>query len=108
MRILVVASAALLTQASYAAPPQARATPPAIADATPQRLGDMPVINPDASAPTNCPPISRYEAAKRGGKLNPQKLNQLPMADAYKAVLRHVDGCNAPVMVGYGFGAEQR
>ena len=28
----------------------------------------------------------------------------LPMADGYKAVLRRVDGCNAPIIVGYGLG----
>jgi hypothetical protein len=30
------------------------------------------------------------------------------MADGYKAVLRRVDGCNAPIIVSYGFGREQR
>ena len=36
------------------------------------------------------------------------RLNELPMADGYKAVLRRVDGCNVPILVGYGFGREQR
>jgi hypothetical protein len=108
MRILLAAAAALLTLASAGATPAASAQPrSAAANTAPQKIGDMPVINPEAYAPGNCPPISRYEAAKRGGKLRPQKLNELPMADAYNAVLRHIDGCNAPVMVGYGFGAVQ-
>jgi hypothetical protein len=68
----------------------------------------MPVIDPIARNQLNCPSTSRYEAAKRGGKLGQQKLNELPMADGYKAVLRRVDGCNAPIIVSYGFGREQR
>jgi hypothetical protein len=73
---------------------------------TPTR--EMPVINPLSQNQLNCPPTSRYEASKRGAKLDPQKLAELPMADGYKAVLRKVDGCNAPIVVGYGFGAVQR
>ena len=69
---------------------------------------EMPVINPLAQNQLRCPPTSRYEAAKRGGKLEAQKLNELPMADGYKAVLRQVDGCNAPIVVSYGIGREQR
>jgi hypothetical protein len=65
----------------------------------------MPVINPSSGAPKSCPPTSRYEAARRGGRLMPQKLNQLPMADAYKAVYRRVGGCVAPIIVKYGIGA---
>lgn len=69
---------------------------------------EMPVINPIAQSPIACPPTSRHEAAKRGGKLGAQKLNELPMADGYKAVLRRIDGCNAPIVVSYGLGAKQR
>ena len=69
---------------------------------------DMPAVNPLGHSQLNCPPTSRYEASKQGGKLGAQKLNELPMADGYKAVLRKVDGCNAPVLVGFGFGREQR
>ena len=69
---------------------------------TPAR--DMPVINPLVRDSLNCPPTSRYEAAKRGEKLGLKRLNELPAADAYKAVLREIDGCNAPIIVGYGFG----
>ncbi len=69
---------------------------------------EMPTINPLAQDRLSCPPTSRYEAARRGGKLGAQKLNELPMADGYKAVLRRVDGCNAPIVVSYGFGRDQR
>jgi hypothetical protein len=68
----------------------------------------MPAINPLARNQRGCPPTSRYEASKRGGGPGGQKLNELPMADGYKAVLRSVEGCNAPIVVGYGFGGVQR
>jgi hypothetical protein len=68
---------------------------------------DMPVINPTPDSKA-CPPTSRYEAARRGGRLGAQKLDELPMADGYKAVLRQVGGCNAPIIVSYGIGREQR
>ncbi|MES2136506.1 MAG: hypothetical protein V4502_05540 [Pseudomonadota bacterium] len=70
--------------------------------------GDMPVLNPNADAPKTCPPISRYEAMKRGGKLAPQTLNQLPSADLYKAVYRRIGGCVVPLIVGYNFGVGGR
>ena len=68
----------------------------------------MPVIDPNARNSAACPPTSRYEAARQSGKLGAHKLNELPMADGYKAVLRRIDGCNAPIVVSYGFGREQR
>jgi hypothetical protein len=67
---------------------------------------NTPVINPITQGKA-CPPTSRYEVAK-GGKVGAHKLNELPMADGYKAVLRKVDGCNAPILVGYGYGRQQR
>ena len=84
-------------------PAASTAQPPA---AFPAR--EMPVIDPIAESPNACPPTSRYEAAKRGGKLGARKLNELPMADGYKAVLRRIGGCNAPIVVSYGIGAAQR
>lgn len=65
--------------------------------------GSMPTVNPGNSS-AKCPPISRYEAARRGGKLKPSLLNQLPTADMYKAVYRRVGDCVSPVIVKYGFG----
>jgi len=99
MRLLfpVLALPLLIPAASMAQAP---------AQAVPVR--NMPAINPLAQNQLNCPPTSRYEASKQGPKLGAQKLNELPMADGYKAVLRRVDGCNAPVLVGFGFGRVQR
>ena len=72
--------------------------------AAPQPNPDkMPVYDLGASNP-QCPPISRYEAARRGGKLKPELLDQLPKADVYKAVYRRVGGCVSPVIVRYGLG----
>ena len=99
MRLLfpVIALPLLVPAASTAQTP---------APATPAR--EMPVVNPLAQNQLNCPPTSRYEAATRGGKLDLKKLNELPAADGYKAVLRKIDGCNAPIVVSYGFGSVQR
>ena len=63
---------------------------------------DMPAFNPNAGQPANCPATSRYEAARRGKGLRAQKLNELPDADAYKAVYRHIGRCEAPIIVKYG------
>lgn len=65
---------------------------------------DMPVQNPDAHAPSTCPPTSRYEAARRGGKLPPSLLNELPAADLYMAVYRKIGGCEVPIIVRYNVG----
>ena len=106
MRLLfpVIALPLLIPAASPAQPP----TDPAPTVATPAvPTRDMPVVNPLSRNALKCPPTSRYEAAKRGGKLGLEKLNELPAADAYKAVLREIDGCNAPIIVGYGLGAQR-
>jgi len=63
---------------------------------------DMPVFNPKASAPANCPATSRYEASRRGKTLKAQKLNELPDADLYRAVYRTIGRCEAPIIVKYG------
>ena len=70
--------------------------------AAPQPVGDMPVINPKADQPANCPATSRYEASKRGKALKVQKLNELPDADVYRAVYRRIGRCEAPIIVKYG------
>lgn len=66
-------------------------------------IDNMPVLD-TGSSNAKCPPISRYEAARRGGKLKPELLDQLPMADVYKAVYRRVEGCVVPIIVRYGVG----
>jgi hypothetical protein len=68
----------------------------------------MPVVNPNAGAPASCPPTSRYEAARRGGKLPPSLLTQLPAADMYNAVYRTVGGCEVPMIVRYDVGGSSR
>ena len=74
----------------------------AAAAASPAPLGDMPVINPKASQPANCPATSRYEASKIGKAPRAQKLNELPDADVYRAVYRKIGQCEAPIIVKYG------
>ena len=69
----------------------------------PQHVDNMRIVDV-GSASAQCPPISRYEAARRGGKLKPDLLTELPMADVYNAVYRRVGGCIAPVIVRYGVG----
>ena len=60
------------------------------------------VINPAQGYLRSCPPTALDEAARRGGKLMPHKLNELPPATTYMAVWRHVGGCVAPLtMVEY-------
>jgi hypothetical protein len=64
--------------------------------------GDMPIVNPNANQPANCPATSRYEASRRGKPLRAQKLGELPDADMYKAVYRRIGRCEAPIIVKYG------
>jgi hypothetical protein len=90
MRLLILALSLSATTSALAA------------DSRPAR--DMPMVNPNAGAPANCPPTSRYEAARRGGKLPPRLLNQLPAADMYNAVYRRVGGCEVPIIVRYNVG----
>jgi hypothetical protein len=63
---------------------------------------DMPNFNPKASQPANCPATSRYEASHRGNTPRAEKLNELPDADVYRAVYRHVGRCEAPIIVKLG------
>ena len=88
MLLLLLASSATAAQPALRAPPN---------------IDNMRVVEV-GSARQKCPPISRYEAARRGGQLKPDLLDQLPMADVYKAVYRRVDGCVVPAMVKYGVG----
>ena len=76
----------------------------AAAASVPTPTRNMPVVNPNGAASSICPATSRYEAARRGGKLPPSLLNQLPTADAYSAVYRRIGGCEAPVIVRYNVG----
>ena len=62
------------------------------------------VIDPTAGSPANCPPISRYDAARKGGKATARPLGDLPAADQYKAVYRRVGGCIVPMISSFGLG----
>ena len=89
MRLLVLALVLSVGSSGYAAPTtRARQT----------------VINPNGPASAICPPTSRYEAARRGGKLPPSLLTELPGADMYNAVYRKVGGCEVPMIVRYDVG----
>ena len=68
----------------------------------PEAIKPARIVDPNASAPADCPPISRYHAMRRGGPLAAQKLGQLPDADHYKAVYRRIGGCEAPMIVSFG------
>ena len=74
----------------------------AAAAASAEPIGDMPIINPKSPQPKTCPATSRYEAS--GGPRTPRarKLNELPDADLYLAVYRHIGRCEAPIIVKYG------
>ena len=50
----------------------------------------------------NCPRTTSHHARQRGIGMRSQKLTELPDANAYAAVYRHVRGCEVPVVVKYG------
>jgi hypothetical protein len=116
MRLLVLALAFSISTSASAAAPAPTTRPVTIYSATPpseiilpgKPASDMPVINPNGPAAAICPPTSRYEAARRGGKLRLQKLNELPAADMYNAVYRRVGACEAPIIVRYDVGGATR
>ena len=57
-----------------------------------------------AATDPNCPRATSMHAYDRSKPLKPQKLGDLPPANAYKAVYRLVGGCEVPVVVKYGVG----
>jgi hypothetical protein len=63
---------------------------------------DMPVIDPKAGQPASCPATSRYEVSHRGKTPKAQKLTELPDADLYLAVYRHIGRCEAPIITKFG------
>jgi hypothetical protein len=52
----------------------------------------------------NCPRATSMHAYDRSKPLKPQKLGDLPPANAYSAVYRLVRGCEVPLVVKYGVG----
>jgi hypothetical protein len=54
------------------------------------------------SKPSECPRTTSYYAWQRGKPVKPQKLTELPDANAYSAVYRRIAGCEVPIVVKYG------
>jgi hypothetical protein len=66
------------------------------------------VAMPNAALPTTgpsrCPRTTSYQAWHQGKPLQPRRLTELPPANAYSAVYRHIGGCEAPIVVKFGVG----
>jgi len=61
--------------------------------------------SPAPAPQAHCPRTTSQYAWQRGKALKPKKLNELPPANAYVAVLRiDSNGCEAPIVVKYGVG----
>lgn len=102
MRILLLtATAALLPQASTAAPPQAQGQKIAPAIAT-----SVPHPKSECRRPTAY--IANDGLSWREGTLKPRKLTELPPAQGYMAVYRSINGCEDPMtMVEYRTGEKR-
>lgn len=78
------------------------------AAAAPPRI--LVVPRPLAAQPSDACSAGRYEIADRAllyrddGRARPSQLAQLPKAHHEKAVARTIDGCAAPLVVGYDVG----
>jgi hypothetical protein len=85
MRLLVLAIA-IASPASILAPAAA----------------DVPHSATVRSSADNCPQTTRYYAWRGNKAVRPQKLTELPDANAYAAVIRRIGRCEVPVVVRYG------
>ena len=94
MRLLALAAICLLGAAPAPAPVNQGV----------ERAGEMPIIVPAEPGRADCPATAAALARQRGDKPEAQRLGDLPGADAYAAVLRQVDGCEAPLVVSYDIG----
>jgi hypothetical protein len=88
MRLLIVA---LLTTLPSTAGAVALESAPVVKGTAPHQTAD-------------CPPTTNYYAYRRGEPVKPRKLTELPPANAYLAVYRHIGHCEAPIVVKYGVG----
>jgi hypothetical protein len=90
---LFVPTSALAVGGAAAAPALVFVPAPAHSDKADQAAIDKLLVQ--------CPPITAHVADQplvyHGEGLAPQNLTELPPATAYMAVLRHIDGCNAPL-----------
>ena len=53
-------------------------------------------------APANCPKTTLYQALEPGQPPKLRKLNELPPASTFAAVVRHVRGCEVPLVLTRG------
>jgi hypothetical protein len=89
MRILLIAALSLICEPAAAA----------------GKVQPSPPASPDASkSPGVCPQSTMQYARKPGEPLKPQKLTELPDANMYVAVYRHVGRCEVPIVVKFGVG----
>jgi hypothetical protein len=51
-----------------------------------------------------CPQTTKHYAYRDDNRLSPRKLTELPPANAYSAVYRHIGQCEAPIVVKYRLG----
>jgi hypothetical protein len=87
----------------FAAPLLLLAAPASSAD--PRPAADTPVINPNGTTAGKCPATSPYHAMKDREKPAMTRLNELPPAVHYKAAYRRINGCEVPIIAGYGIGS---
>ena len=109
MRILLLT--ALLTLPESAASVPAGSAPLFSAPAASEPVisvpgGEKGVINPnqrDAAGlcPRTAAQMAADRAAKAGGSALFHKLTELPPGNAYVAVYRQIDGCEAPIVIRY-------
>jgi hypothetical protein len=57
-----------------------------------------------SGTPAYCPRTTSYYAYRSSEPLKPRKPTELPPANAYAAVYRHIGRCEAPIVVKYGVG----
>jgi hypothetical protein len=52
----------------------------------------------------HCPRTTAVHTFDPGKAVKPRKLNELPPANQYAAVYRHIGGCEVPLVVRYNVG----
>jgi len=72
--------------------------------ATPVPVITVPYLSRSLPSSPECPRTTNYYAYRDGKPLRPRKLTELPPANAYSAVFRHIGNCEAPIVVKYGVG----
>jgi hypothetical protein len=89
MRVLLIAALSLVSTAAAA-----------------EKVQPVPPASPDASkSPGVCPQSTVQFAARPGERAKLRNLTDLPDANMYVAVYRHVGRCEVPIVVEYGIGS---